>query len=500
MRRAPVAVAAVVATLAGCTSGAPPHVQRVASAPHRDVPVAMVERNRHGGGWRLHTAAGAHGLIEGYADRVSVQPGARVRLFVSTTARAFVVRAFRMGWYDATGGRLVWSSSPQRGVRQSPPHVIRATNTAQALWSPSTVVDTTGWLPGDYLLRLDASSGAQSYVPLTVRGPTARGAVVLISPVTTWQAYNRWGCCNLYTGINGGFDGRARAVSFDRPYDAENGAGEFIERTLPVLAQAERLGLRLDYVTDLDLQQVPGLLDGARAVISMGHDEYWSAAMRAAVTAARDRGTNIAFFGANAVYRRIRLEPSRLGPARVEVDYKIAAEDPMTARHPAQTTADWPAPPHANPESSLTGAMYDCFPIKTGAVVVDPAGWLFAGTGVTRGTRLPGLIGPETDRVQLNYPTPRPIEVLLHTPFYCPRGWRSFADTTYYTAPSGAGVFDAGTIDWACDISGGCRATRFTARVVRRVTDNLLLVFSRGPAGGIEPAHDNLAALRITRG
>jgi hypothetical protein len=30
------------------------------------------------------------------------------------------------------------------------------------------------------------------------------------------------------------------------------------------------------------------------------------------------------------------------------------------------------------------------------------------------------------------------------------------------------------------------------------VTDNLLLAFAAGPAGGVHPAHDNLVALRIS--
>ena len=42
-------------------------------------------------------------------------------------------------------------------------------------------------------------------------------------------------------------------------------------------------------------------------MITLGHDEYWSTAMRAAATAARDRGANLAFLGGNEVYRHIRF-------------------------------------------------------------------------------------------------------------------------------------------------------------------------------------------------
>jgi hypothetical protein len=316
--------------------------------------------------------------------------------------------------------------------------------------------------------------------------------------VTTWQAYNTWGCCDLYDG-DGGFASRSRAVSFDRPYAQSSGAGEFIKRELPVLAEAERLGLSLDYVTDIDLQ-TPGLLTGARAVVSMGHDEYWSPQMRAAVEAARDAGTNLAFFGANAVFRRIRFEASPLGADRIVIDYKVAREDPLYGVDNAEVTADWPAPPDANPESTLLGAMYNCFVHgpRAAGVVVDASSWLLAGIpGVRDGLALPGLIGPEVDSVQLGYPTPRPIEVVLHSPFQCPGGRASHADTTYYTAASGAAVFDAGSIDWACAVATGCSATPLTGRVVRAVTDRLLVAFAAGPAGRAHPALDNLRSLGL---
>ena len=43
-----------------------------------------------------------------------------------------------------------------------------------------STVDTAGWAPGDYLLRLDADSGAQQYVPLTVKTPSNAGRLVVI--------------------------------------------------------------------------------------------------------------------------------------------------------------------------------------------------------------------------------------------------------------------------------------------------------------------------------
>ncbi|MEO8889208.1 MAG: N,N-dimethylformamidase beta subunit family domain-containing protein [Jatrophihabitantaceae bacterium] len=442
------------------------------------------------------------GGIEGFADPISVLPGQRVRLFVSTAARSFRVRAFRMGWYGGALGRLTWTSTALPGRRQPAAVVVPGTGTVITRWSPSMSIDTTAWQPGDYLLQLAGDGGAEQFVPLTVRFGSAAGRVVLISPVTTWQAYNRWGGRSLYTGEDGTWAHRSRAVSFDRPYTSP-GAGDFIAGELPVLAEAQRLGLRLDYVTDLDLATVPHLLAGARAVVSMGHDEYWSPAMRAVLTAAREAGANLAFLGANAIYRRIRMGATPLGPNRLETNYKYAAEDPLRGRNNAAITANWPDPPDANPESRLIGAQYGCAltgTATTPGVIADPSNWLFTGMHLTSGEHLPGLLWHETDAVQLAFPTPRPIEVLLHSPVHC-RHHSSLdrADSTYYVAPSGAGVFDAGTMGWACAIRDSCEVPvpASTRTIVRAVTDNLLRTFARGPAGPEHPAHDNLASLGI---
>jgi hypothetical protein len=436
------------------------------------------------------------GGIEGYANPTSVLPGQHVRLYVSTSAHRFVVRAFRMGWYGGRLGQQTWVSSSVSGKPQPGPVVeFPATNTYTAHWQPSITVSTQGWRPGVYLLRLDASNGHESYVPLTVRTQSSVGRVVLISPITTWQAYNVWGCCDLYQGGDGSFATRSRAVTFDRPYVNEDGAGQFAVDELGVVAEAQRLHLKLAYVTDVDLQVHPGILDGARAVVSMGHDEYWSQAMRAAVTAARDAGTNLAFLGANAIFRRIRFGSTWGGKNRLEINYKIASEDPLYGKDNPAVTADWPEPPDARPESSLLGDQYGCF-FGAGirnldGVVTEPRSWLFARTHATLGEKLPRLIGPEVDAVQPAYPTPPGTSVVMSSPVPCPGGSPAAAGASYYVASSGAGVFDAGTIGWACEVGPTCGGRRDepTHSVVRQVTDNLLERFARGPAGPSSSLH-----------
>jgi hypothetical protein len=451
-------------------------------------------------GWQL-TRPGPEHAIEGFADRTSAAPGEPVRLFVSTTAAHYKVTAFRIGAYATSDALAVWTSAPQPGSVQPAAVVREPTHTVVASWAPSLTVGTTGWTPGDYLLRLDTDTGVQQYVPLTMRTPSNAGRLVVLNAVTTWQAYNQWGGYSLYKGPDGRRETRSRAVSFDRPYQQTmSGAGQFLQFELAAVRVAEHAGIPLGYATDVDLHADPHLLDGARAVLTLGHDEYWSTAMRQAATAARDRGVNLAFLGGNEVYRHIRFAATPLGENRLEINYKSFHEDPASRTNPPEATPDWRQPPYPRPESVITGNYYSCFPGRADLVVADPGSWLLQGI-VDEGEKLPGVVGIEYAKVNLSVPTPRPIQVLFHSPVVCgTTHQREFSDAVYYTTPSGAGVFSSGTQDWVCGLDPACPNSRGDGRVAQAltaVTTRLLQQFAAGPAGTAHPAVDNLARLGI---
>ncbi len=452
--------------------------------------------------WEIRHLGSPH-AIEGYAGAASVLTGESFPLFVSTTSSGFRVSAFRLGWYGGTGARKVWQSGPLRGHRQGAASLVGATNTVQTDWDPAIEVPADDWPPGSYLLRLDADSGEQRYVPVTVRSPRTAGQVVIKNCVATWQAYNTWGGYDLYAGPGPGvsgagasYDTRSLAVSLDRPYDA-SGAAMFLTYERNVVKLAERMGVPLAYLTGMDIAADPHLLDGASALISPGHDEYWTPAERTHVTAARDAGVNLAFLGANAMFRRIRLDATGLGPDRLVICYKTSyPRDPMFGVQDALVTSDWREPPRPDPESSLIGTLYEGYPAVASYVVAAPDSWVFAGTGVAAGTRFGHLVGVEYDRVNPAYPVPRPIQVLSHSPLVC-QGAASFGDSAYYTHAGGAGVFNAGTMRWVEAIFGdrphGISA--MTSSFVQRVTMNVLRAFADGPAAGAHPARDNLDAM-----
>lgn len=446
--------------------------------------------------WRLG-ATGPRDAVAGYADRVSVRPGEPFGLQVSTTAASFRVRAFRVGWYGGRQARLIWSSDRVPGRARPAPRLLPRTRTVRADWPAALTVDTAGWPEGAYLLRLETDGGHQRYVPLIVRSAEGAGRTVLVHAPATWQAYNHWGGSSLYTGPLGDYASRSLAVSFDRPYDG-GGAEKFLvyERALVVLA--ERLGIPLAYSTGVDVHRDPGVLRGARAVVCLGHDEYWTPQQRAHVTAARDAGTNVALLGANTCFRRVRLEsgggtdppaPGAGAEPRTVVCYKSAfRDDPCYGSRPDLVTTDFRLPPAADPESSLTGVLYEGYPVDAPYVVLAGDHWLFDGTGVRAGDRFPHLVGVEYDRVSRGSPLPEPLEITAHSPLVC-RGTPSHSDSAYYTAASGAGVFATGTMRWVEALLAGTGELGHdhgmdgrTRAFVTRTTANLLRTFALGPA------------------
>jgi hypothetical protein len=442
--------------------------------------------------WRIHRPA-RHGEVAAYTTRASGVPGTRVGLQVSTTEGGWEASAFRIGAYEGGTGAFVWESGFRLGHEQPAPRFASyERRTVVAPWKRDLTVDTSTWLPGFYVFRLRTDTGWETQVPYVVTSPSAAGTVALVAPVTTWQAYNQWGGYSLYAGAGG--DVPARAVSFDRPYNGATGANDYRTAAIPVIVRAERTGVALSYFTNVDLHTMPAALDGARGYVSMGHDEYWTNPMRDAVLGARDAGTNLAFLGANTMYWRIRLEAGAEGEARVVVGYRHSAHlDPLYAQGSPDATANFRAAPHPRPEHDLLGMQYECYPVDTDYVIASPDWWGFRGTGVRRGDHVPGLVGPEADRVYPDDRLPRPLQVLSHSPYSC-RGVTTSTQSVYYTSPSGAGVFNAGTLRWGCAMVDRCERPlgRATSDFTRTVTGTLLAEFARGPVGTRHPARDNV--------
>ncbi len=474
-----------------------------------DLPTAawLQEENRRPGTTRwTHVGTADQGQLEGFADVTSATAGDTVTLYVNTTAKRVQFEIYRMGWYQGLGGRLVATLPSVAGQAQPSPDVTPGTNMVECHWQPTTSFEVDkDWAPGNYLIRLVGDASYGEWVPITIRDDRSTAAILMQNSVTTWQAYNLWGGYSLYYGQAAGggqsYADRARVVSFDRPYGYHwaAGAADWLGNELPFLMLAERNGLDLAYATDIDLHAKPSMLTSHRCLVSLGHDEYWSSAMRTGVTVALAKGVNLAFLGANACYRHIRLAAGPTGPNRHQICYKDGSEDPLNGVDDAEVTWNWPDGPDPRPECEFIGPQYQSFGASGPMKVADPTMWPLRGTGLAAGSSMPSVIGSEFDAYVPVLPCPKNLDVVCHSPTGSVSG-HGFSDVTWYTAPGGGGVFASGTAAFvgALWANEGPLPTSWAFRPVPGVTEpltrmmmNVLAVLGEGPAHRSFPSLGN---------
>lgn len=454
--------AAVVLTLPNplLPSGAPTSCAQAATAAN---PIQAENTCPGTTAWQVNAPQGPQGAIEAFTDPASVDQGGSILLYVNTTAPTYSFSLYRMGWYGGLGGRLVYTSPTLQGVQQPAPLYIASTRTATASnWrDPVQLGIPTSYVSGVYLLKFTSSQHFMRYDLFTVRDDLSHAPILFQSSVFTYQAYNTWGGYSLYHSTAHPTDSSTRAyrVSLDRPYATGWGVGDFAQWEYPAIRWLERQGYDMSYQTDADLNASGQVLAQHNLVIIGGHGEYWSSAMRDHLTAARDQGMSLAFFGANDVYWHVRTEASPLGADRLIDCYKYTTNDPDQA-NPVLATENWRSPTVGDPENALLGAMYVSTVHPSVPLILAPgASPLLQGTGLMPGDSLPGLVGGEADHVFDNGKTPANLAVLSLSPVKCNSTWcsgdYSTASATLYTAASGARVFDAGTFQWSWGLDDG---------------------------------------------
>ena len=485
------------------TAGASTFKRRHVATTNTSSWIALENQQLGDGTWMSGPAAPA-GTIEGYASATSVHLGETISIFVSSLSSRYTAKVYRMGFYQGLGARLVDTITSLKGFARATPAPDQY-GTVDCAW-PTSFRITTGakYLPGQYLIRLENPSGQYSFVPFVVRDDSSSATYVYMSSVTTWQAYNTWGGFSLYRGANqlgtSSFNSAERAVrvSFNRPYDRNfaNGAADFIGNEFPLLFLAEKLALDLTYFTDVDLHERGHLLMNHAALLSLGHDEYYSPAMRAALTNAIGAGVNVAFFGANFCYRKIRFESGRNGADRLMINYRSSA-DPINAVNPALTTVNWSQSPSNMPESTFSGSLYGGVNGTGSLVVVDATSWLWRGTGLANGSVLTGALGAEFNRFDPYSANPAHVQILGHSPV-----GGGTSDITYVAEPGKGGVFCSGTGQWIYHLSNSPLLgdtwvpgpVPGVTRALTIATENVLDLFAKGPAGSTAPSVTNTSS------
>ncbi len=167
-------------------------------------------------------------------------------------------------------------------------------------------------------------------------------------------------------------------VSYDRPYDTSTGAGQFFTRDVALVRYLERGGYPVSYTTNTAADLRGAELSEARALLDVGHSEYWSDAGRRAFTRARDAGARLVFLSSDTLAWRVRFaRASRASSEAGRPDHRMVGYKEHAALDPV---------PAWSPAPSLRPA------------------WLFEGTGFTPGATVPGIVGYELDEASAAAP------------------------------------------------------------------------------------------------
>ncbi|GAA3117154.1 MULTISPECIES: N,N-dimethylformamidase beta subunit family domain-containing protein [Nonomuraea] len=469
-------------------------------------------------------------MIRGYAEQPSPYAGGHMTLRVSTDAPRFRVEFHR---YET--GMTLTDKTPWLPGEHAPPHLP-----AHDWGRPGTGLRGEPLRPwSGYPVRAPAEPGV--YVAVLVEGdesgsdrtdpdrttpdgredralfvvrPQRPAARILYKlPLFTYHAYNlidgrpydperligHW--C-LYTmpdqvpepGVSlhrpgGGTGGTPWDVHNFDPYDPTP-RQTFVHWDARFIAWAARRGYAVDYCTDLDLhREGAALLEPYRLMVSAGHDEYWSDAMRAAVAEHVAAGRNAAFFGGNTCW------------------WRVVFHDPLTFSRVGVWHEEGP------PENELIGVSFrnggerdrDDHPEPVGYRVQHADHWVYEGTGLRDGDVFglaENLVGYECDGADFDRAAAPPYAptgadgtpagfTILAVGDARASGWgfgngaatmglyEAAAPATRPQAPGapatrpharGGIVFNAATTDWPRGLATCAAVERITANVLDRLS------------------------------
>jgi hypothetical protein len=468
-----------------------------------------------------------------YAWPLTVTEGTDLRLHVSTKHERFAVRLFRCG---ASIEAAPTSGDVYAGVDVpfGPPDEAWG-------WPEYRVPLDSDVRDGIYVVVPVAvdQSGSADAVPADTSILTRRDACLFVLardrsagdgdrllyklPTATYAAYNQLGGVSLYAGAywtegwtgkgyvvslqrpgNGGVGGRVMETDAPDPYTRTSRRQVFAHWDYPFVAWLESQGYSPSYCTDFDLDKDESLLDGVSFLVSVGHDEYWSAAMRRRVLEFVDRGGNVGFFTGDTAGLEIEVAPSGdrlLCAKRQGAELDGAGVPVWGARWHTKDPRYWLTLASA----TWGGGWWDGRRAVDGyrAVVADH--WAFDGVefppGGLTGSREVPIIGYETDGVAVRGDDdPRmgaPLRggsggrVMLAVAKLS-SGWvagydQANAAMMLRRARSGGMIFICGTTDWSLGLASDERVRRITENVVSRLAQPSLNI--RGP---IYPPDDEI--------
>lgn len=497
-------------------------------------------------------------MIRGYSDDTSAFPGETITFHVAADRpQQFRIDFYRQGATLEFKLSSDWMHAPA-GDDHEPDQEWGADATRRdgkfvAGWPPFPFTVPFDWASGAYIAMFvkgdgqgnpdpnqdppldtstsDARSGKALFVVKNAV-PGRASQVLYKVPLFTYQMYN----LTVYVGIDGQLHGGAGYpsektppfwVTLRRPGGGTGGTPwdvvyntppnqdpldlgsyrqTFVHYDAKMISWLEGNAYRVDYCTDMDIHRDGNLtlLSPYALVLSVGHDEYYSTAMRDNLEAYITNGGNMAFFSGNTCNRRLIFPVT---------DNNGQSDLRFIARDSAWATAPWNLEPNApgRPEDSLTGVGFPHggernFPVpendlqKVGYTVQNTTYWPFEQSGLTDGDTFGKdqcIVGYECDGAPFDKNAPRPVAPSFnpndpHEPtgpdylvLYTPPGLviLGTGDTSVWPLQHGAAtiamysrtgtVFTGGTTDWARPVGKGDAATvAITRNVMNRLGGN----------------------------
>ena len=434
-------------------------------------------------------------IVEGYTDQLSYAPGDEVKLHVSSP-RPVALSVTR-------SGRPFSPVGPSRGFSPGEHPIPKDASSHGCHWPVSKTFTLPPDTPSGYYTVTFSALGdddravgtGTAFFVVRPKEPGKNAKILLQLSTNTYNAYTNWGGYSLYA-YHGRHKVQGRRVSFDRPLYSQ-----FSRWEEPFVKWAEAAGYALDYCVNSDLEFRPEILKPYALVLSVGHDEYWSAPMRDNLEKYIENGGNVAFFSGNTCCWQVRSEDNGRSLACWKQSF---GDDPFyKSGNWKLLTSLWSHYLVGRPENNLTGVgflwggyhrSHGQFMDGPGSFITHrPDHWLFAGTNLKHGERfgaeLPKykVVGYECDGCELDWKdglpfpthkdgTPKNFEVLAT----CPARWHP-DDCEWYekwekgrtgnavvgTYTRGGTVVTVGTTDWSHGLKGNDAA-------VMRITKNVL--------------------------